>query len=175
MYHRNPYWNQFCLTSSLMTWIVYTLWKFAGDRKQVLVPSFRGTSTDWRNGPAGMPWSSTKGNAKSHMRRGINPCTSKYYDLTSTGKNLSGQGMRWWWTASSLWVMSHQCALEAKNASSSSGCIRNDVASRSRERILPLCSALLRPYLECWVHASAQVKDRNGLSIANPSNDHKDD
>jgi len=39
--------------------------------------------------------------------------------------------------------MSHQCALTAQKANRILGCIKSSVASRAREGILPLCSALL--------------------------------
>jgi len=47
--------------------------------------------------------------------------------------------------------MTQQCALAAQNASHILGCIKSSVASRSREGILPLCSALVRPQLESCI------------------------
>ena len=44
--------------------------------------------------------------------------------------------------------MSQECALKAQKTNPILGCIKRNVARKSKEVILPFCPALVRPHLE---------------------------
>jgi len=72
-------------------------------------------------------------------------------------------------------VMTQQCTLAAQKANHILGCIKRSVASRLREGILTLCSALVRPHLESCIQLwSPQQRKDMDLATDGHKNDQRE-
>jgi len=59
-------------------------------------------------------------------------------------------------------IMTGQCALAAQKANRTLGCIKSSVASRSRDGILPLYSAMVRRHLESCIQLWSPQHRKDG-------------
>ena len=124
------YWGQYCLTSSLMTWMIgqsassaslqmMRNWEEQLIHHMIVLPC-KGTSTGWRNGQTGTSWSLPKGNAKSCICKETTPDSSTQYWLwSSLAKTHKKKVLR-----DTKLNMSPRCALVGKKANSLLGCTR---------------------------------------------------
>ena len=71
--------------------------------------------------------------------------------------------------------MSQQCAPAAQKANRALGCIKSSVASRAREGILPLYSALIRPHLSPASSSGAPNIRRTWMCWSGARGGHEDD
>ncbi|PKU31041.1 hypothetical protein llap_18654 [Limosa lapponica baueri] len=107
----------------------------------------RGTWTGWRNHANRMKFNQAKCRVL-HLGRG-NP--RHKYRLGGEWLESSSEERDLGVPMDEKLHTSWQCTLAAQRATHILGCIKRSVTGRAREVILPLCSALVRPHLECCV------------------------
>lgn len=108
---------------------------------------FRGTPSSWRNEPTGASWSP----AKVHARFCTGDGTTLYrLDNDLTGWSFAEQKFKV--LINNKFNMSQHCAPPTAKANCVLGWIRKSIARRSKEIIIPLCLAPIRPVLKYCVH-----------------------
>lgn len=157
-------WVQGCLASLLMTWMtgqrapsglqMIQSWEGWVTHQVVVLPS-RGPSIGWRTGRTGTSCDSSKGSAKPCTGGGTAPSTSTGWGRPA-GKYVGRKGPG----GPGGHKLNLQYALAAKVAGSIVGCVRQSVATKSREVILfspllgtgALCAGLGSPVQERYGH-----------------------
>lgn len=131
----------------------------------------RGTSAEWWNVLTATSYSLTKGRAKSWTWGGIMSGMSGSCSAISI---LETALQRRLWVGPN-WTQNQQHAHNTKKASIFLDCIRWIIVSRSRQIILLLYSAQVRPHLEHCVHFWVPQYKRDGAVGASPTKNYQED
>ncbi|GAB0177588.1 mitochondrial enolase superfamily member 1 [Grus japonensis] len=110
-----------------------------------------------------------KGKCKVLYLRRNNPMHQYMLGATQLGSSLAGKDLGV--LVDTKLKVSQQCALAAKKVNGILGCVKQSIASRSRDMIILLYSALVRPNLG----DRCPVLERDGHTGESPMKGHKDD